>query len=175
MEPDMKESNMPRADFITSIFLTVFGIGVLWASVAMPRFEDQGGSFYDSPGIVPGIMGVLITGFSVYLLIRSIRRRGWQLGLNGRAVGAVLKDESTLRMLITIAAGVIYGLVLLRFLHFIASTLIFVFAFIVLFEYDRKKSIASQWKTILFAVLVSVLTTGAVYGAFQYLFLVNLP
>ena len=28
---------------------------------------------------------------------------------------------------------------------------------------------------ILFAALTSVLTTGAVYGVFQYLFLVNLP
>jgi len=171
----MKESNMPRADFLTSIFLIVLGIGIIWATVAMPRFEDQGGSFYDSPGIVPGIIGVLVTALSIYLLVRSIRRRGWQLGLNGRTVGAALKDETTIRMLITVATGVIYGLVLLRFLHFIASTLIFVFAFIVLFEYDRKRSIASQWKTILFAVVTSVLTTGAVYGTFQYLFLVNLP
>lgn len=171
----MKESNMPRADFITSLILIVFGIGTVWASIAMPRFEDQGGSFYDSPGIVPGIIGVLVIALSIYLLVRSVRRKGWRLGLNGRSVGGALKDETTIRMLITIATGVIYGLVLLRFLHFIASTLIFVFAFIVLFEYDRKKSVASQWKTILFAVLTSAITTGAVYAAFQYLFLVNLP
>ncbi len=171
----MKESNMPRADFITSIILIVFGIGVIWTSLAMPRFEDQGGSFYDSPGIVPGIIGVLITALSVYLLFRSIRRRGWQLGLTGRSVGDTLKDETSVRMLITTATGVLYGLVLLRFLHFIASTLIFIFAFIMLFEYDRKRSAGTQVKTIVFAVLVSVLTTGAVYGVFQYLFLVNLP
>jgi hypothetical protein len=171
----MKESNMPRADFITSIVLIVFGIGVIWSSVAMPRFEDQGGSFYDAPGMVPAIIGVLLTALSIYLLIRSIQKRGWQLGLSGRGVAAVLKDETTVRMLITIATCVIYGLVLLRFLHFIASTLIFVFAFIMLFEYDRKKAIAAQWKKVLFAALTSVLTTGAVYGVFQYLFLVNLP
>ena len=171
----MKESNMPRADFITSIFLIVIGIGIIWASVAMPRFEDQGGSFYDSPGIVPAIIGVLLTVLAVAILVRAIGRRGYKLGLSGRTVGAVLKDETTLRMVITIATGVIYGLVLLRYLHFIASTLVFVFAFIMLFEYDLKKGIASQWKTILFAVLTSALTTGAVYATFQYLFLVNLP
>jgi hypothetical protein len=171
----MKESNMPRADFITSIVLIVFGIGIIWSSVAMPRFEDQGGSFYDAPGMVPAIIGVLLTALSIYLLVRSVRSRGWQLGLSGKGVAAVLKDATTVRMLITIVTCVLYGLVLLRFLHFIASTLIFVFAFIMLFEYDLKQGPGSQWKKILFAAMTSVLTTGAVYGVFQYLFLVNLP
>ena len=49
-------------------------------------------------------------------------------------------------MLITIALGVIYGLFLLRWLHFIAATAIFVFAFVMLFEYELKKPFAAQWK-----------------------------
>ena len=64
---------------------------------------------------------------------------------------------------------------LLRWLHFIASTLIFVFAFVMIFEYDRRKRLASQWKVPVFAAVLSVATTAAVYASFQYLFLVNLP
>jgi positive regulator of sigma E activity len=97
------------------------------------------------------------------------------LGLSGKTVGNTLRSEATLRILVTIGICVLYGLVLLRFLHFIASTLIFVFGFILVFEWDRKRGIGEQWPKILFAALTSVLTTGAVYGVFQYGFLVNLP
>lgn len=171
----MKESNMPRADFVTSLILIVFGIGVIWASAAMPRFEDQGGNIYDSPGIVPGILGVLVTGLSVFLLIRSFAKKGHKLGLNGKSVGSAIREEGTLRMLVTMAVCVLYGLVLLRFLHFIASTLIFCFAFVMIFEYDAKRRLSEQWKVPLFAGLLAVLTTAGVFGAFRYLFLVNMP
>jgi hypothetical protein len=171
----MKESNMPRADFIVSIVLIVFGIGVVWASVAMPRFEDQGGSFYDAPGMVPGIIGILVIALSVVMLIRAIIRKGYLLGFTGKSLAGALRSEGTMRIVVTIGVCVLYGLVLLRFLHFIAATIIFVFGFIMLFEYDLKKRVAEQLRTILFAVLTSAITTGAVYSVFQYLFLVNLP
>lgn len=171
----MKESNLPRADFVSSIVLIVFGTGVLWASLAMPRFEEQGGVVYDAPGVVPGIIGVLVIALSIVMLVRSIARKGFHLGITGRSLGAVLRDEQTLRMLGTVLSCVLYALVLLRLFHFIAGTLIFVLVFVLLFEYDLRKSPASQWKVLLFAVLMSVLTTGGVYVAFRYLFLVNLP
>ncbi len=171
----MKESNMPRADFVVSIFLTVLGVGILWNSLAMPRFEDQGGTFLDSPGIVPAILAVLLIFLSLVMLVRAIFKKGYKLGINGATITGVLKDVRTMRMLVTIAFGVVYGLFLLRWLHFIASTLIFVFVFVIAFEWDIKRSLASQWKIPVFAAVLSVATTAAVYGAFQYLFLVNMP
>jgi len=171
----MKESNMPRADFVSSIVLIVFGAGVLWASLAMPRFEEQGGVIYDAPGVVPGIIGILVVALAMVMLVRSVARKGYFLGLTGKAIGGVLRDDQTLRMLGTVVTCILYGLVLLRLLHFIAGTLIFVFVFVMLFEYDLRKRLAGQWKVLLFAVLMSVLTTGGVYAAFRYLFLVNLP
>ena len=171
----MKESNMPRADFIVSLVLIVVGIGIIWSSLAMPRFEDQGGSLADSPGIVPGIIGVLMTALSSIILVRSIMRRGYRLGITEESARGMLKDGATVRIVVTIAVGILYGLVLLRWLHFIASTLIFVFAFIFMFEYDARRRFAAQWKVPVFALLTSVLSTGAIYGTFQYLFLVNLP
>jgi len=171
----MKESNMPRADFIVSLLMIVVGIGIIWSSLAMPRFEQQGGTIYDSPGIVPGILGVLLTGCSFAVLIRSIARKGHHLGITRKSIGGVLRDGGTARIALTIVTGMIYGLVLLRFLHFIASTVIFVFAFIMIFEYDGRKRLAAQWKVPVFAAVTAILTAGAVYLTFQYLFLVNLP
>jgi hypothetical protein len=171
----MKDSNMPRADFLTSMILIVVGVAIVWISLEMPRYEDQGGSFLDSPGIVPAMLGILLTALSVVVFIRSIVNKGYKLGWNKASLTAVLKDTRSVRMLVTIAFGVVYGLVMMRWLHFIAATLIFVFVFIVVFEYDLKKPFAVQWKVPVFAAVMSVATTAAVFGAFQYLFLVNLP
>ena len=171
----MKESNMPRADFITSMILIVVGVAAVWNSLEMPRYEDQGGTFLDSPGIVPAMLGVLLIALSLVVLVRSILRKGYKLGINGATLAAVLKDTMTVRMLVTIAFGVVYGLFLLRWLHFIPSTLIFVFVFIVAFEWDLKKPLATQWKVPAFAAAISVATTLAVYYAFTKAFLVNLP
>jgi hypothetical protein len=171
----MKDSNMPRADFITSMVLIVVGVAIVWNSLEMPRYEDQGGTFLDSPGIVPMLLGVLLVALSLVVFMRSIVRKGYNLGWNRASFTALVKDERTIRMLVTIAFGVIYGMLLMRWLHFIAATLIFVFVFIVVFEYDLKKPLAAQWKVPVFATVMSVLTTAGVFAAFQYLFLVNLP
>jgi len=171
----MKESNMPRADFVVSILLFVLGIAVTWHSLNMPRFEDQGGTFLDSPGIVPAGLGILIAFFAFLVLLRSISRKGYRLGLNGRTVGAALRDVHTVRMLATIGLCLLYAFVLLPLMRFVPSTLIFVFAFIAVFEYDAKKNLASQWKVPVFAAVVAALTTAAVYASFTYAFLVNLP
>jgi hypothetical protein len=171
----MKESNMPRADFITSMILIVVGVAIVWNSLEMPRYENQGGTFLDSPGIVPAMLGILMVALSLVVLIRSIVRKGYKLGWNRASFTALVKNETTMRMLVTIVFGVVYGLFLMRWLHFIAATLVFVFAFIVAFEWDIKKPFAAQWKVPVFAAVISVATTAGVYAAFQYLFLVNLP
>jgi hypothetical protein len=171
----MKDSNMPRADFVTSMILIVVGVATVWNSLEMPRYEDQGGTFLDSPGIVPAILGVLLIALSLVVLIRSIVRKGYQLGWNRASLSALLKDVTTMRMLVTIAFGVVYGLFLMRWLHFIASTMIFAFVFIVVFEYDIKKPFAAQWKIPVFAAIISATSTLAVYFAFTKAFLVNLP
>jgi hypothetical protein len=171
----MKESNMPRADFITAMILIVIGVAAVWNSLDMPRYEDQGGTFLDSPGIVPAILGVLLVALSIVVLIRAIVRKGYRLGWNTRTLSAVVKDQTTVRMLVTIAFGVVYGLLLMRWLHFIASTMIFAFVFIVVFEYDIKKPFAAQWKIPVFAAVIAAASTLAVYFAFTKAFLVNLP
>jgi hypothetical protein len=171
----MKESNMPRADFVVSIVLLVFGIAVTWHSLQMPRFEDQGGTFLDSPGIVPAGLGILIALFAFQVLVRSIGQKGYRLGLNGRTVGAALRDIRSVRMLVTIGLCLVYAFVLLPLLRFIPSTLVFVFAFIMVFDYDPKKSLAAQWKVPVFALVIAAAATAAVYAAFTYAFLVNLP
>ena len=57
----MKESNMSRADFITSVVLIAFGSGVMTMSARMPRLEERGIDPFTAPGVVPFFLGAIIT------------------------------------------------------------------------------------------------------------------
>ena len=68
----MKESNMPKADFLVSIFFIILGVIVLILSFRMPRFEDLGANPYSVPGIVPGFLGAIIAILGGALFARSV-------------------------------------------------------------------------------------------------------
>lgn len=171
----MKESNMPRADLVTSIILIAFGISVLVLSLQMPRFEEHGVNPYSVPGIVPGFLGAVVAFLGVVLFIRSIVQKGYRLGLTGGTVKEFFTSETTKRFALTIAVSIIYALVLLGRIPFPIATGVYIFTFIFIFEYQWKKSFLVQWKRVLMALAVAVVFSAAVTGVFRYLFLVNLP
>lgn len=171
----MKESNMARADFLTSIVLIAFGLAVLIMSLNMPTFAAQGVNPYSAPGIVPGFLGAIIAFFGLVLFIRSIRRQGYKLGIDGSSVKGFFTAQQTLRMVITIVISVLYALVLIGRMPYAVATGLYVLAFILLFEYEWKTPVLAQWKVLLFALIVAILTAAIVTAVFQYLFLVSLP
>jgi hypothetical protein len=171
----MKEQNMPRADFVMSLFLIVFGTAATALSAMMPRFEDRHVNPYSVPGLVPGFLGAVIALLGAAMLVRSIRQRGYKLGLNGSAFAGFFRSLETKRILLTIALGVAYGLGLLGRMHFLLATAIFVFAFVLAFELKKGESLLSQRKILLWGAVLACATSGAVFGVFRYLFLVNLP
>ena len=171
----MKESNMARADFVTSIFLTPFGLFILIVSLNMPRFEEQNVTPYSVPGILPAFLGAIITFLGLVLFIRSIRQRGYKLGIGKRAVIGFFRDQSSRRIFLTLIISLLYGLVFLGRIPFYLATGLFVFAFVLIFEYQFKESFASQRKKVLIALIMSILVSGIVTAVFRYVFLVNLP
>lgn len=171
----MKESNMARADFVTSIFLTPFGLFILIVSLNMPRFEEQNVNPYSVPGILPAFLGAIITFLGLVLFIRSIRQRGYKLGIGKRAVIGFFRDQSSRRIFLTLIISLLYGLVFLGRIPFYLATGLFVFAFVLIFEYQFKESFASQRKKVLIALIMSILVSGIVTAVFRYVFLVNLP
>jgi hypothetical protein len=171
----MKDTTMPKADFVTSIVLMAFGAFIIITSLLMPDFVERGESPYSAPGLVSGLVGFAIFALALTLFIRSIVRKGYHLGITPGKLVAFAKEETSFRILITIAVSVIYGLVLLGRMHFVLSTGIYVFAFVMLFEYDIRKTFAAQWFRVLMGLVMAVLSAGTVYGVFTYLFLVDLP
>lgn len=171
----MEERNMPKADFITSIILIAFGIGVFVLSIQMPRFEEQGVNRFSVPGIVPGVLGVIIGVLGVVLLVRSILRKGYRLAVSGQSARAFFSAEMTKRFALTILISAAYAVGLVGRIPYSFATIIYVTAFIIVFEYKWKESFRSQWKRVLMAVIVGVLTGTIVSAVFRFLFLVDLP
>lgn len=170
----MTEKSMVKADFITSVVLVALGLAIIVLSLRMPTMADRNQSVFSAPGVVPGFIGVMLTLLSGSMLIRSLRRQALQELKAGLAPSGVLSQKSTRRILITIVMCSLYALLLGR-IWFPIPTFAFIFAFIVLFEYDRTQSLQSQGKKILIAAIIALVTTALVMLVFQKLFLVNLP
>ena len=171
----MEERNMPKADFITSIILITFGIGVLVLSIQMPRFEEQGVNRFSVPGIVPGVLGVVIAVLGIVLFIRSIVRKGYRLGVSGPAAKRFFSAEITKRFALTILISAAYAIGLVGRVPYSIATILYVTAFVFVFEYKWKQSFRSQLKTVVMAVIVGVLTGLVVSAVFRFVFLVDLP
>lgn len=171
----MKEENMPKADFLTSLLLFAFGIAVLITSIKMPRFEDQGANSYSVPGIVPGLLGVAIAVLSLILFIRSFIQKGYRVGLTKKVIKGFFSSDSTRRFFLSLTLCVVYGVFLLGRIPYHIATGSFVLVFIIAFEFEFRESLLSQRKTIISSLAEAVLVSAGVTFLFRYLFLVKLP
>ncbi len=170
----MTEKSMVKADFVTSVILIAMGIAILVMSIQMPTMADRNQSVFSAPGVVPGFIGVMIIILSFSMFVRSLKKKALAEFRKGTIPKGSLGQESTKRILITIALCLIYAFLLGK-IWFGIPTFTFIFAFIIIFEYDLKKPLSAQVKKLLIAALIAILTTAAVMLVFQKLFLVNLP
>ena len=171
----MKQENMPKADFVVSILLMAFGVWIVIHSVEMPRFKELDADPLSVPGIVPGILGTVIFILSLVVFIRSLFRKGYQLGLNRQTLKNFFQDTSAQRMLLTIFICIVYGIFMIGRINYYPATFIFVLVFIILFQFRVGQGGTTRGKMLMFAALQAVLAAGIVGAVFRYLFLVDLP
>jgi hypothetical protein len=167
----MTEKNMARADFYTGIVLIIFGITITVMARQMPNIPRDP---YSAPGVLPTFLGVVITGMSLVMFIRSIIRTKGQISISASSIKNVLILTATLRIASTVILCLLY-VFLLGKLPFPLLTFFFIFGFIVFFEYERKIPLKSQIRKILIAVLTAAVTSAMITILFRYLFLVRLP
>jgi len=170
----MTERTITKADLITSVLLIVFSAAVVVNSIGMPTMAERGESPYSGPGLVPGFIGIMVFILSVVMLVRSMRKGALKFMVEDRGKASGADRSSWPRIARTVGLCVLYALLLGR-LWFPLITFVFVFIFAMMFEYDFKSPVRGQWKTLLFAGLLALITAASVYFVFQYLFLVNLP
>ncbi|QTL97331.1 hypothetical protein GM661_04690 [Iocasia frigidifontis] len=171
----VKEKDMPKVDFITSIVLIVFSIAVIVMSLQMPRFEYRGANPWSVPGIVPGILGVSIGLMGIALLVRSIKRKGHNLGISKEKLIDWLHKPASIRLLLTILLTLIYAWGLIGSMPYILATFLFITVFIIIFEYNRKEKRQKKTKKMIVAIMIGLIAAAAVSALFQYAFMIRLP
>jgi hypothetical protein len=128
---------------------------IIYGSWTMDRLERHGAALYTAPGLVPGLLGLVILALGVMLAVRTA---GTNQSLGGRWGETAL----VLALCLGYAAGLV-GRVPFWF-----ATFVFVTAFIALFEYPARRRMAV-------APLYGAATSLLVTWLFQSVFLVRLP
>ena len=152
----MKPENMPMADFVASIVLMAFGIWILVHSLQMPRFENLEANPFSVPGIVPGLLGIIIFLLSLAVFLRSLKQKGHRLAIDTAVIGNFIQDASMQRMLITILICGVYGLGLIGRTNYYAATFLFVLAFLLLFQYRQAQKDQVMGKLVAMSLLPPV-------------------
>jgi len=166
---------MARADFLTGVVLILSSLYVIFESWRMPRMEHLGAHQLSTPGIVPAFLAVVLIIFGGVLVIRSILAGGHRLGLSVAKGREVLAKPGNLRLLITAILTIGYAGFLIGRVPYEVATGLFIFAFIVIFEWERGIAAARCAKLFVAAAILAALATGLVSWAFERLFLVTLP
>jgi len=136
-------------------------------SIGMPTFRELGANPYSAPGIVPGILGIILLFMGAILFIRSFIRKGYKIKLSSQSMKLFFKNNSIKRLLIALFLSVFYVILLGKINYFLLTT-IYIFLFVWSFELKTKK-------TLFFALLEAVLIAACISYVFRYLFLVTLP
>ncbi len=170
----MRPHSLIRADLVTAAVLLSLGLFVVVEAWRMPRLEERQINPLTVPGIVPGLLGLVLVAMASVLLIRSIRAGG--LKSAAEATGEGGGDGSSWRRLgLTAALCLAYAAGLVGHVDFRLATGLFVFAFVALFEWDPGQSLIRHGRTVGWAAVQAALVALAVAVVFQELFLVRLP
>lgn len=131
------------------------GASIVYASWTMDRLERYGATFYSAPGLVPGLLGLVILALGIALALRA--RPGDPIA-GGRWGGTAL--------VLALCLG--YALGLVGRAPYWLATFLFVSAFIAVFEYPAGRRMA-------LAPVYGAFTSLAVTYLFESVFLVRLP
>lgn len=156
--PEHKPS--ARVDLASAAAWIAVGAAIVAGAWNMDRLERYGATFYSAPGLVPGLLGMVILGLGMLLGLRALRAGALQSGPATRwgwgNTPAVL------------ALCLVYAVGLIGRVPYWLATFIFVTAFIMAFEYPARRRMA--W-----APVYGAATSLIVTYLFEFVFLVRLP
>jgi hypothetical protein len=150
-----------RADLYGGAFWIALGAVIFIASWRMDRLERLGVSYFTAPGLLPGILGLIIIACGVILVARSLPE-----GLARQQRPPLLFNRETLsRVGVTLALCLAFAIGLVGHgTPFWLAAALYLFAQIAVLE-----------KKLLRAALVAPLAAVTIAFLFQYVFLVRLP
>jgi len=139
--------------------ILVFGLYICWVSFTMP----SRGGFVESPGIFPGMMGVLLILFAVILTARSWKKGGrlHPTRIFGSAL-AIVQSQEHRPVLIGIILPAIFVFVGIPLIGFYISSALFMTVMFYLF--------VKKWRKWFLFLPVALGITGILYLTFNTLF-----
>jgi hypothetical protein len=163
----------PRVDLVTAAVFFVAGIAIIYAAWRMPRFQEQLGEIYTAPGLVPALYGIVIVVLALWLAARAIGRGALASGPAGKRERR--EGDSNARLALAAVLCLAFAVGMVGRLPFWLATAIFVFLFILLFEWRGGQPWRERLRPIVTAALVAGVTGVLVVLVFQRVFYVRLP
>jgi hypothetical protein len=145
-----------RSDLVQGAVWALGGGVIVYASWTMDRLERHGAALYTAPGLVPGLLGLVLLVLGVVLALRT---------RPATEASAAFRWGNT-PLVLALCLGYAIGLV--GRVPFWLATFLFVTAFIAIFEYPERRRMA-------FAPVYGAATSLAVTYLFETVFLVRLP
>lgn len=165
-----------QLDQIFGVIFTLIGFLATLGAWLMPRFVNQGASYYEAPGLTPGLLGIGMTVCGITLTLRSSRPDGDNTAFWDQIVGSSINRR---RALLAILLSCGYAGVLFGRAPFIVATTLYVFAFILTFEWPNSgiggRDARSRFKAFAVALTIAVVIGFGTKFLFQDLFLIQLP
>ncbi len=164
----------PRVDLWTAAVFLAAGAAIIYAAWVMPTFREQLGQAYTAPGLVPALYGTIIAILALWLAARSLGRGALKRGAGGPP-RARREGYSNVRLVLAAALCLGFAVGMVTRLPFWLATAIFVFLFILIFEWRREQSWRARLRPIVTAALLAGITGLLVVLVFERVFLVRLP
>jgi hypothetical protein len=171
MEAGSEQLPSPRSDLISGGVWVVIGVAIGIGSWRMDRLANQGVPGFAAPGLVPGVLGVLIVLTALVIVLRALKRGA----LTPRGAGTA--SEATFgRMALTLVlclgfAGGLVG----HGLPFWLAASIYLFLHIFLLQLPERRAAGQVKRGLLVAAVIAFTVGTTIALMFQYAFLVRLP
>jgi Tripartite tricarboxylate transporter TctB family len=160
-----------RSDLVSGGVWAALGIAIMAGAWTMDRLEKQGVPPFAAPGLVPGILGVLITLSALAIVLRSLRRGALSGGGAGDSDSTF--DWRRAALAIVLCLGFAAGLVG-RVPFWIAAP-VYLFLHITLLQWPERRASGQVVRGIAVAAAVAIGAGVGIAMLFQYAFLVRLP
>ena len=146
-------------DLRLGCFILVFGSYICWESFTMP----SRGGLVESPGIFPGLMGLLLILFAVILIVKSVVKGGRVRVVQwGRSVKPFLASPDHRPVILGIILPAVYIFAAIPVIGFYPATALFL---TVMFY-----SFVQRWRRWFLFLPMAVALTGLLYLIFNILF-----
>ena len=140
-------------------FTFFLGLAVCWLSFTLP----MRGEFIESPGIFPGLMGLLLILFAVILIVKSVVKGGRVRVVQwGRSVKPFLASPEHRPVILGILLPAVYIFAAVPVIGFYPATALFL---TVMFY-----SFVQRWRRWFLFLPMAVALTGLLYLIFNILF-----